>query len=290
LTRCATAPWQLNWKNSAFSPDGARIALDHESGTEILDLERGTLLNLPEGPSGGLPAWSPDGDYIIFTARDGEGPTNLYLARADGGGAIHRLTDSERYQWSQSWHPSGRWLAFAESSPDSSWDVRMLELESDPTAGWRVVNESTLVSGPDSDFWTAFSPDGSYVAYSSQETGRREIYVRAFPGPGPVSRVSVNGGAWPVWSRAKNELLFGSLDGRVMNVSYEVRGGEFVPSPPSPWTDKRFLAGLPDQYFDLHPDGERLMIRLAVGETNPSNAVLVSDVSARIRDRVAESR
>ena len=275
-----------DWENPAFSPDGARLSMTLPgTGTRVLDLERGTLSSPPTDSLGGMSAWSPDGQHLVFSSRPGTaGPFNLYLAPADGSREPRRLTESDRFQFSLAWHPAGRFLAFAESSSDAGWNVRLLEMEPDPDGGWRSGQVSTLLDGPANEFWTAFSPDGEWVAYSSQETGRREIYVRRFPGPGPVLRVSRDGGAWPVWSRARNELLFGTQDGRIMVVSYEVRDGEFVASRPEPWTDKRFIPGQPDQYFDLHPDGERVALRLAVGDGAPSHVVLVTDLFGRLRD------
>ena len=276
-----------DWENPQFSPDGGRISYSLGGDTWALDLGRGSLASVTSGGLGGMAVWSPDGRYLVIASRGGTaGPFNLYLHASDGGGQTYRLTETERSQFPMSWHPSGRFLALAESSSESSFDVRVAELAPDPASGWRVATMTTFAGGVSSEFWSAFSPTGEYLAYSSQQTGAREIYVEPFPGPGAAVRVSNDGGAWPVWSETENELLFGTLDGRIMMVRYEIGGGEFVPGSPELWTERRFIAGQPDRYFDLHPDGERVMLRLARGEGVPAHAVLVPDGFGALRRAV----
>ena len=113
-----------------------------------------------------------------------------------------------------------------------------------------------------------FSPDGRWLAYESNESGRPEVYVRPFPGPGSKWPVSTGGGASPTWSRTKRELFYGTNGqiGQIMVVPYEVQGGSFHAEKPRLWSDGRYLT---DRGFDLHPDGERFALA-AVAQTQDS--------------------
>jgi hypothetical protein len=95
----------------------------------------------------------------------------------------------------------------------------------------------------------------------SSESGRFEIYVRPFPGPGAVSQVSVDGGIFSAWSRTRRELFYQALDGRIMVAPYTVAGDRFHAEKPRIWSEGRFARGLPrSRPFDLHPDGERFAV------------------------------
>ena len=107
-----------------------------------------------------------------------------------------------------------------------------------------------------------FSPDGRWLAYSSDESGTYQVYVRAFPGapsaPGGKWQVSNGGGMSPVWSRNGRELFFETLDNRIMVAAYTVRGGSFAADKPRVWSEKRLAdTGAPLNY-DLAPDGKRI--------------------------------
>jgi serine/threonine-protein kinase len=99
------------------------------------------------------------------------------------------------------------------------------------------------------------SPDGHWLAYESNESGRREIYVQPFPGPGGKWQVSASGGDRPVWSRKSRELFYRSEDG-IMRARYTARGETFAADKPSLWAAKKDL----EPYFDLAPDGNRFVV------------------------------
>ena len=114
-----------------------------------------------------------------------------------------------------------------------------------------------------------FSPDGRWIAYQSNETGRFEIFVRPFPGPGGKWQVSTDGGMIATWSRTRKELFFVSPDQRIVVASYAVEGDSFRADKPRVWSDARLDArprgptGFGGRSFDLHPDGERFAVALA---------------------------
>ena len=113
-----------------------------------------------------------------------------------------------------------------------------------------------------------FSPDGKWLAYTSKESGREEVYVRPFPGSEPKWQISTGGGSLPTWSRTKPELFFGA-DGRIMVTTFTVDGPTFHSTEPRLWSEGRYQTRGPNRMFDLHPDGER--VALAPAPQSPDN-------------------
>ena len=107
-----------------------------------------------------------------------------------------------------------------------------------------------------------FSPDGRWLAYYSNESGRNEVYVRQFPSPGGRWQISSGGGTYPTWSRTKRELFY-SLNGRIMVVPFAVQDDSFRADRPRLWSDGRYLERSGNRGFDLHPDGARFAVALA---------------------------
>ena len=107
-----------------------------------------------------------------------------------------------------------------------------------------------------------FSPDGRWIAYVSNESGRNEIYVRPFPGPGGKWQVSADGGVTPTWSRARSELLYGTPSGQIMVAAYTTEGESFRAEKPRLWSEGRYVVR-GSRMFDLHPDGNRVAMATA---------------------------
>jgi Tol biopolymer transport system component len=205
------------------------------------------------------PVWTPDGHRLTFRASRNAVVGNLYWQRADGSGDVQRLTDSQNWQVAGSWHPTGKFLAFGEVRPETGGDLMMLPLEGDEVSGWRPGKPTVFLSTPFSELDPVFSPDGRWVAYTSQETGRGEVYVRPFPGPEGKWRVSTDGGSFPTWSRTRSELFYASPDNHLMVAPYAVEGNSFKADKPRVWSQRRFMTR-PGRPFDLHPDGERFAL------------------------------
>lgn len=163
------------------------------------------------------PAWSPDGRYITFSAL-GEGMSAI---RSDGSGKPMPLTRSRYNQWPYSFTPDGKRLAFYERSRTSS-DLWTAPLESDGT-GLGVGKPEVFLQTPANELQPSFSPDGRWLAYSSDESGTTQIYVRAFPDKGGKWQISNRDGMYPMWSRNGHELFFETLDNRIMVAAYMVK-------------------------------------------------------------------
>jgi serine/threonine-protein kinase len=191
-----------------LAPDQRQLALTMEGGTGphlwIGDLQGGSLRRLSgDGPSLG-PAWRPDGLEIAF-ASSKAGPFNLFIRGADGRDGALPLTDSPWNQLPTSWSPDGRSLAFTEFHPRTGADIWVLNVAS--------RTRRPFVRSLFDESGARFSPDGRCVAYSSNESGRWEVYVRAADGSGPRLQASRSGGLWPGWS-ADGHTLYFNANGR----------------------------------------------------------------------------
>ena len=192
-----------------FSPDGRRLAVtireEGGSGIWILELARQSLTRLTpsDGSEGAI--WTPDGRCLTYRANR-SGSFNLYSEPADGSGPVERLTEAGVDQFPASWSRDGRGLVFMEEDPVTASDIRVLS-RGDPQS-------RALVNTAYGEWDGMVSPDGRLVANASIESGRLEVYVRPYPGPGSKQQVSTEGGNGPVWSRDGQELFY--MNGRKM--------------------------------------------------------------------------
>jgi serine/threonine protein kinase/Tol biopolymer transport system component len=258
-----------NWTELAFAPDGRRLALVIADGAPshiwVYEWARDTLTRLTVDPANHVrPVWTPDGRRIVFASERADKSTlNLYWQRADGFGDAQRLTESPYPQAPASWHPSGKFLAFVQLNPQTGYDLMILPMEGDEASGWNPGKPTVFLKSVFSELHPMFSPDGRWIAYQSNESGRPEVYVRPFPGAGGKWQVSSNGGGFPIWSRTKHELFYGTLDEQIMVATYAVEGEAFHAEKPRLWSDKRYVPRTATWPFDLHPDGEQFALTAA---------------------------
>ena len=259
----------IDWSNPQFSPDGQRLTLDITDAKQtdiwVLDWARDAQSRITLDPgTHWMPMWTPDGRRIAFRWAPPGGAANVYWRRADGGGETQRLTTGPISLYPFAFHPSGRTFAYGVPTNKGA-DIVLVSMEGSEEAGWKPGTTTTFLSGP-SKLSAAFSPDGRWIAYTSNESGTWQVYVQSFPGPGGKWVVSVDGGTYPTWSRRRNELLFAGPDNRIKVVAYKTSADSFIPEKPQSWSEARFLprprgfGGLAGRPFDLHPDGERVVI------------------------------
>jgi serine/threonine-protein kinase len=277
-----------NWSNPQFSPDGRRIAFQIDdnanNGVWVYDWARDSLSRLTVDPANSAkPVWTPDGRRIVFrsnrAAGRNSGVYNLYWQRADGSGEVQRLTDtSQSLIFASSWHPSGKYLAFYEANPGTSDDIMILPIEGNEDDGWKPGKPTIFLNTAANELDPMFSPDGRWIAYTSNESNRPQIYVRPFPGPGGPRQVSIDGGVTPTWSRTRHELFFAAPDNHLMVASYTIDGDAFDAEKPRLWSNQQFVTRLDQHSFDLHPDGTRFAMQPAAetrSEDKPDKLVFV---------------
>jgi Tol biopolymer transport system component len=269
-----------NYTNPMFSPDGKRLALEINDGKRtdiwVYEWERDALTRLTfAGEANVSPVWTPDGQRIVYSSRETGGALNLWWIRADGAGAAQRLTESKNPQYARSWRPDGKFLAFHELNPSTNFDVMTLPIEGNEKSGWKPGEPKPFVNSAFIEVEPAFSPDGRWIAYVSNESGSFEVYVRPFPGPGGKWQISTGGG--PKWSRNGRELFYRTVDNKIMVVTYTASGDSFRADKPQPWSPGQFTATAAANYnFDLRPDGKRFAVLKTPGT---EHAAAVNKVS-----------
>jgi serine/threonine-protein kinase len=164
-----------------------------------------------------------------------------------------------------SFSPNGERLAFAGNGKGGSFDIFTAPIESD-SGNVRLGKPELFLGTRFNEGYSAFSPDGPWLAYASDESGTFEVFVRPFPGPGGKLQISKGGGMFPLWSRDGHELLFAALDGQVMAVGYSVNADSFVAGKPRVWSKTRLLDSGAIPNYDLAPDGRRLAAILPSNE------------------------
>jgi serine/threonine-protein kinase len=198
---------------------------------------------------------------VFASDRGKAGTFNLYWANADGTGEVTRLTDSpESHMQGSSWHPSGQFLAFQAGRGATGSDLMILPMEGDATRGWTPGTPTVFLSSPANEATPAFSPDGRWIAYASNEAGSNslDIYVRPFPGPGGPWRISTAGGRFPRWSATAPELLFIG-QATIMAARYTVVGDSFRADTPQIWSPTSIQGvATGNAGYGLHPDGKRV--------------------------------
>jgi Tol biopolymer transport system component/tRNA A-37 threonylcarbamoyl transferase component Bud32 len=251
------------------SPDGSKVIWMINQGQSadlwIYDWQRGSKTRLTDGKSVyAYPAWSPNGQYVVFSSSGG-----MFWTRADGAGKPQPLTVSKALQRPTSFAPDSRRLVFSELNPAGGLIQTVLL---DGASGQlRASSPEVFLQTSSALPFPAFSPDGRWLAYADAESGSYEVYVRAFPDRGTRWPISSGGGTMPVWSRNGRELFYRTEDSRIMVATYTVRGDTFVADKPRVWSEKRLAnTGLVPN-FDLAPDGKRFVVLMPPGGAGPTD-------------------
>ena len=243
-----------------FSPDGTRVAfgvtetpgVGSDADLWVLDMERGTRTRLTsEGNNRFFPVWSPDGSQLAFA--DGSGATNrVLLTSADGSGEPETLLDRNERQFPMSWAGDSNVMALYTDNPSTARDLYVLSLDGDLTP-------EPFLATPFSERGVSFSPDARWVAYVSDESGRDEVYVRPYPGPGGQVIISTDGGEEVVWGSDGSELFYRNGD-QVMVVKVNT-GQTFSAEAPAqlfaaPYALDNAAGGAGNPNYDISPGGE----------------------------------
>jgi hypothetical protein len=279
----------------SLSPDGQRLALEVAAGpgTDIgvYDWQRDTMARLTLTGNNNTPLWSPDGRYIVFrTAGAG-----MSVTRSDGAGKPQPLTESQNTQFPWSFTPDGKRMGFMEEHSGTAYDLWTVPIESDG-AGLQAGTPEVFLQTPATEQFPAFSPDGRWLAYNSDDSGKFEVYVRAFPDKGGKWQISNSGGAYPMWSHTGHDLFFETLDNRIMVAAYTVKGDSFVPDKPRMWSEKQ-TGGIVGNVknVDLAPDGKRVVALMPGAESKAAeeaqnHVVVLLNFFDELRRRVPVGR
>jgi serine/threonine-protein kinase len=284
--KAAAQTWQVSWLDSSgktqqllekpgayytprISPDGRRLAIALETGKDldvwIYDLQRESMSRLTYTAQGGLyPLWSPDGKHIVFEARSSS-ISSIQWIRSDGAGEVQKLIESENELIPGSLSPDGRRLAYTGVSRETGQDLWTVALDLSDPEHPKAGKPELFLRTPANERDPAFSPDGRWIAYTSTESGIREVYVRPFPGPGGKWQISSGGAKYAKWSRNGHALFYQAVgDGALMAADYTATGDSFSSAKPRVAVSAKMNDATGDSNWDLAPDGKRFVVFPAV--------------------------
>jgi len=257
-----------------LSPDGRRVAVsrDGPGGADLwlLEVQRGVSSRFTFHPGiNAYPTWSPDGRTILFSFGSQQ---NMFRKESSGAGNEQRLSQSPNVQDPSDWSADGRWALYQEVAPETGFDLWALPMTPD---GKPAGQAKPYLRTPLNESWGRFSPEPSprWVAYQSDESGRYEVYIQAFPEPRGKFQISTGGGLFPEWGPGGRELFYVSLDHKLMAASLKLGADSIEPSTPRelfplPIVDNGFSP------YDTAPDGQRFLVR-AVPQQQASQPLTV---------------
>ena len=299
--------WQMVWLDSSgktesilkmpglyvlprISPDGRKVAFAGAGpAIYIHDLERDTTTRVTASASASYPIWAPDSTHIVYqSATDG---FSLYWTRADGAGEPTLLLKSSTevtVPWCFS--SDGRWLAYFRSAPPVRANIWILPVDASDPKHPKPGQPEQFLSSSSTENLPRFSPDGRWIVYRSNESGRDEIYVRPFPAKdGGKSQISSEGGLYGLWSNNGHELFYETSDNQIRVVDYRVEGHTFIPGKPRLWSDKRILYSGTSN-IDIAPDGKRFLVMMsqeaAAGEKSPVHVTMLLNFFDEVKRRI----
>jgi len=268
------------YANPELSPDGRKLSVSLLRGNNldiwIYDLDRkvATRLTFDEGYDADQ-VWSPDSRWIVFSSNRGAGNNAIYRKAADGSGEVELVVEPGELPalYPTSWSPDGKSIAVWTANSD----IYIASADGGEIEPYQATDFG--------EFNPSFSPDGRWIAYDSNESGRLEIYVRGFPAGGGKWQVSDGGGALARWSADGRELFYRTDEG-IMAVTVDGSGTNFQVGTPKKLFDGPFLGGLngiavggfifPD--YTVSGDGERFVMFAGREETTrPTTVRLVTN-------------
>ncbi len=243
------------YRQPALSPDGRSLAValvGNPYEIWVYDILRTTLTRLTYEGDNRVPLWTPDSERIAFRSTRAGAPGNLYWKRADGSGEAERLGTSDESQTPRAWSSDGSVLAFHTGRVGDDYNLWTL-----PMDGERQPRP--FLQTPFGESEPKFSPDGKWLAYVSDESGRREIYVQPYPGPGGKRQISTDGGNEPVWARGSGELFY--RNGNQMMAVEITTEPTFVAGTPRLLFEGTFQQSAGNlAAYDVTPDGQRFVM------------------------------
>jgi serine/threonine-protein kinase len=241
----------------------------------LYDLSSGTASPFTFGEGDDIyPVWSPDGKQVAFASTHGGNQQDIYVKPVGGGSSEQLVLGDEGDKEPDRWSADGRYILFDYNGKKTkASDIWAL-----PMFGDR--KPFPVVQTPGVDYYGMFSADGKWVAYDSDESGRGEIYVVPFPGPGGKWQVSTGGGTIPFWPPGK-ELFYFTPDTRLVAVEYAIQGTNFKVGKSRMLFGGRSMASISGS--DVNPHDKRWLMALPVGEPNASPVMLVTNWTALLK-------
>ncbi len=266
-----------------LSPDGSRLALGIGSAPIrqiwIHEMESGTRTPLTFEGNNYYPVWDPNGDRVAYSSENTTS-VDIMSMSSDGIGTPQLMVKSGLWNYPESWSSDGRHLIFREQDSTTQRDIWILSTEGE-------LEARPFFQVPSDEDAPGLSPDGRWLAYASNMSGRYEIYVNSFPDPGRRIPVSLGGGTEPVWSRDGRELFYRNGSELVAvdvetTPNFSVRGRQVLfEGPYALWPYH--------SNYDVHPDGQRFVM-IKPYEKNSSQLVVVLNWFEELRRMTEDER
>jgi len=266
----------VNLQTAKLSPQTDRIALEIDNGAGahdiwVFDMARGVQTRLTFGPvENDSPVWSPDGKWIVYSSLESNIHTKLYRKLSNGSGAEELLLSDDQVAVTSDWSRDGKYLLYSRGAGAVNWEIWALPLEGERKP-WLVVPRTANSFAAEGHL----SPDGRWLAYTSQESGKPEVYVVAFHGGQGKWQVSTNGGYQPQWSRDGKELYYFNQASRSVLATpvKEINEGlEFGAAQPLASNANSSQKG----FYNVSPDGKKILLNLVSQQVSQSVTVLTN--------------
>jgi serine/threonine protein kinase/dipeptidyl aminopeptidase/acylaminoacyl peptidase len=261
-----------------LSPDGKRLAVAIREGAAaasydvwIIDLERNVRSRFTSDPADeGGARWTADGKLIAYyIAKKG-----LFIKPSRSSSSERRVIDGDLGPYPDSWTPDQRALLYELNDEKTSWDIWVLPV-------FPEGKPRPLIQAPERQEFGRISPDGRWIAYRSTESGREEIFVVPYPGPGDRVQVSSTGGKFPRWRRDGRELFYMNSDNRMMVVGVDGSGQMFRAGAETALFDTMPIGA--NWPYDVTADGQRFLISSRAEQASSTPITVVVDWTAALK-------
>jgi eukaryotic-like serine/threonine-protein kinase len=267
-----------DYRDTSLSPDGTRLVYDVVDGSKadlwIRDLSRGVSSRFTFDPADEVDArWSPDGRRVVYTSK-AKGPGDLYVKDGSGTRDAEPLLVDKDEKYVSDWSADGRYILItSRSNNPGGWGISALPLDGEK-------KPIPIVKTQFDELWATFSPDGKYIAYQSNESGRNEIYVQEFPEARNKWQVSTGGGVEAYWRGDGRELFYRS-GSSVMSVSMQI-GATLTVGTPAPLLRTQFATTVSRGRYRPTPDGQRFLILMPLAREAEQPAAIVLNWTAAL--------
>jgi Tol biopolymer transport system component len=278
-----------NWGALRISPDGtravvARATADRKNSDLWMVDSSGKIAQFTSGPElKGSPVWSPDGSRIAYYSATGD-EFNVVASAASPGSKVELLLKSADAKYPTDWSRDGKFLVFGVITEATKSDIWGLSL-ADKHAG--AILDTIYSEG-----WATLSPDGKWLAYQSDESGRYQVYVQPFGGiiRGTKRRYDISteeGGGMPHWRADSQELFYVTNSGRVMSAKVHAEGDEFRNDPPQPLFQTRVTPNTWN-WFDVDADGQRFLMNVPLEWPTSSPITVMTNWTERAKEKTKD--
>ena len=284
-------PETADYYDPALSPDASKLAFVIETNGVgdiwVVDLARHTKTRITFGPQySSLPVWWPDGKSIVFSYGATSSGDSLYRQNADGTGSKEKLLETPgiiAIPFSVS--PDGRYIAHMrrDLKSNTGWDIWALPMfpnKSDEKSGEQ--KPFPVVATNFIDLTPSFSPDGKWLAYANNETGRFEVYIQPFPSGAGRWQVSTAGGSRPNWRKDGKELFFFSTDGQIMAVDVSQNGASLQLGTPHALFKAATVSG-PNGPYTVSADGKKFVMNTVLPQSITEPLTLITNWTADLK-------